>query len=104
MTQSQNIEELQKLAETVSVKTMYTFNISYDRHKLRYGYRTSLFPASYMPNQSSLEYARDPDWYYKIGTKRLKLKRAIFLLTATFFIVRWRVAQVEEFDRLKRIE
>ena len=62
MQSSANPEELQKVADKVSVKTMYTFNISYDRHVGQYGYRTHGFPDRYSPGETSLNYAKDPDW------------------------------------------
>ena len=59
---SVNSEQLQKLSEKVSVSTMYTFKITYDRHKDRFTYREKNFPAEYNVNESSLNYALDPDW------------------------------------------
>lgn len=76
---SSNSDELLKLAEKVSVKTMYSFNITYDRHKERYGYRTSNFPSEYHPNESSLNYANDPDWILKMGVRRISLKKWMFI-------------------------
>ncbi len=83
---------------------MYTFNITYDRHKDRYGYRLHDFPASYQVNESSLNYAHDPDWAYKMQVKRVPLKRLVLVLLLGFWWLRRRIANVEEFDRLKRQE
>jgi hypothetical protein len=63
MSASSKPEELTKLASKVSVKTMYTFTTTYDRHKGRYSYRSSNFPKTYLPNESVLNYCEDPDWY-----------------------------------------
>lgn len=83
---------------------MYTFKISFDRHKDRYLYREKDFPAEYSVNESTLNYAMDPDWTQKLAIKRLNLKKAFLFATLIFLWVRRRVAMVEEFDRLKRIE
>ena len=41
---------------------MYNFAITYDRHKDRYGYRTTDFSGKYTVHESTLNYAYDPDW------------------------------------------
>jgi hypothetical protein len=66
MQSSSNPEELQKMADKVSVQTMYTFNISYDRHKGLYGYRQFGFPEQYQVKESVLNYIYDPDWESKL--------------------------------------
>ena len=73
-----NSVEMQKLAEKTSVATMYNFSISYDRHKDRYVYRTQDFPAEYQVNESSLNYANDPDWVKKLAIKRVNFKKLLF--------------------------
>lgn len=83
---------------------MYTFSITYDRHKDRYTYRTQDFPADYGVNESALNYSMDPDWYYKLRVRRINLKRWILLFGLTYWWVKNRVVTVEEFDRIKRIE
>ena len=45
---------------------MYTFPITYDRHKDQYRYRTTNFKPEYTVNEASLNYAYDPDWTIKL--------------------------------------
>jgi len=99
-----NSVEMQKLAEKTSVATMYNFSISYDRHKDRYVYRTHDFPSEYQVNESSLNYANDPDWVKKLAIKRVNFKKLILGLVVLYWWIQRRVAMVEEFDRLKRLE
>jgi len=83
---------------------MYTFSITYDRHQGLYGYRTHSFPDKYDPDESSLNYANDPDWMQKLQIKRVNLKRFFFFGVLLWVWVRNRVAKVEEYDRIKRVE
>ena len=92
------------MAEKVSVQTMYSFNITYDRHKGRYGFRTSDFPDKYTVHDSTLNLAYDPDWQLKLQIKRVKLKKFLFLFGVAFIWLRNRIVKVEEFDRIKRTE
>lgn len=52
MSQTINTEELNKLALKTSIKTMYTFTITADRHIDRYKFRTKNFPDSYSIDES----------------------------------------------------
>ena len=83
---------------------MYTFAITYDRHKDRYGYRTKDFPDKYSVHESTLNFAYDPDWLVKLDTKRVNLKKFLFFLGIGFLWLHHRVQKVEEFDRIKRTE
>ena len=101
---SQNPDQLQALSEKVSVQTMYTFAVTYDRHKNKYGYRTSNFPSAYSPNESSLNYAMDQDWVYKLQADRINLKKWFLGVTLFFIWLNHRIKKVELFDKLKRQE
>jgi len=70
---------------------MYTFPITYDRHKDRYGYRTKDFPAKYALHESTLNFAYDPDWFVKLDLKRVKLKKFLFFLGIAFLWLHRRV-------------
>lgn len=83
---------------------METFRTTFDRHNDLYGYKTKNFPPSYHPNEPSLNYAYDPDWSIKFHNTRLKLKRLIIAAILGYFLIQWKVKQVENYDRLKRHE
>ena len=83
---------------------MYSFNITYDRHRDRYGYRIKDFQPSYSIQESSLNYAKDPDWIKKLTIHKINLKKIIFFFAVVYYWVNDRVKKVEEFDRIKRIE
>lgn len=57
---SQN-EDLKQLEKKVTLESMKTFTVSYDRHKGKYSYREKDFPDSYKIGTSALEYSNDPD-------------------------------------------
>ncbi len=97
-------DDIIKLATHTSVKTMYTFPITYDRHKGSYGYREGNFPASYSPHESSLNYAKDPDFLHKFEVTRFSIKKFLFFLALVYAYATYRVKKVEAFDRRKRQE
>lgn len=88
----------------VNPKNMYNFTITENRHKGRYGYRTSNFPDSYHPLESALNYKNDPDWTVKLAPVKFKGKRFLFILFSIYLGLRWRRNMVEEVDRQKRRE
>lgn len=45
---------------------MYNFTHTLDRHSGLYQYKTANFPDSYDPEKSTLNYAYDPDGFYKL--------------------------------------
>lgn len=97
-------DDVVKLASKTSVKTMYTFPVTYDRHKNRYAHRLTNFPQSYSVLESSLNYARDPDWIHKFEVVRFNFKKLFFVLFLVYLYGKYRVIKVEAFDKRKRQE
>lgn len=83
---------------------MYNFNLTYDRHRGRYGFKTSDFPDSYDPHESALVYTNDPDWTVKLRLKRLNLKLYFFIGCIIYILFKRRIYYVNEFDKRKRRE
>ncbi len=83
-------DKLNKLAKITNIKTMYTFPITYNRHHGRYGKSEGIIQPSYQPRSDPRTYVFDPDWFYKIDTKKLKIKRGIFLLLLALYLLRKR--------------
>ena len=54
------------LAKIVNVKNMYTFTVTYDRHKNLYPEKMGDFPQSYGRMESVMNWYNDPDWEIKI--------------------------------------
>jgi hypothetical protein len=97
-------EMLNKLSDNVSIKNMYNFSVTYDRHKNKYDYKEGKFPPQYEVNDTALNYANDPDWSVKLKVMRFPLKKILFFLGLFFYVLGNRVKMVEEFDRRKRKE
>ena len=83
---------------------MNSFQLTYDRHQGKYGKRTQNFPKEYSHYDASFDYANDPDWSVKIGTKRANLKMWIFYGAVIFWLGRQRLNAVSQFDKMKREE
>eukprot|EP00347_Sterkiella_histriomuscorum_P008809 403343668 len=97
-------EKINKLAKITSIKTMYTFTHTTDRHAEMYNFRTHNFPKSYEERDTTLEYVNDPDGSYKMNTQRFPIKGMLMLLLVVGVYLRKKEKLVEEFDRQKRFE
>jgi hypothetical protein len=73
----QEIKILKELEQRTSHQSMQTFTITYDRHKGKYGHRTSNFPEMYDHSASRLEIANDPDWVVKMGVSRFPMRKYV---------------------------
>ena len=65
---------------------MYTFPLTYDRHKGKYGFRTTNFPNVYYPDLSSLNYTQDPDWTVKMKPRRINFKRILLFMIIGYYL------------------
>jgi hypothetical protein len=69
--ESKDLESIEKLGKVVSISTMKTFTVSYDRHSGKYGFKESDFPEKYQFGTSVMEYSRDPDYTNKMECQRV---------------------------------
>ena len=92
------------MAKKTSIKTMHTFNLTYDRHKGKYGIQRSNFPESYAYNESPLEFIADEDHMIKKQEQRVPVKVICFIIVCMYFMIQNKVKQIEQYDRKKRYE
>ena len=96
--------QLETLAKVAKIETMKTFDLTYDRHAGKYGYREKDFPTEYSIHDSPMDYVRDPDYTVKFKVQRVNLKAWVLFFLALYYFGNKRLRNVAEFDRLKRQE
>lgn len=88
-------ERVLNLQKKVRMSNMHNFNLTYDRHDGKYGFKTSNFKDHYIYSDPWVEYLKDPDWYYKFQPKRFSFKVLFFWLTVFSIGMYYRVQSVK---------
>jgi hypothetical protein len=94
--------ELETLAKVAKIETMKSFDLTFNRHAGKYGYREKDFPKEYSIHAAPIDFVRDPDYSVKFVLTRVNLKAWALFFLAVYYFGNKRLRNVAEFDRLKR--